>query len=65
MDYHVKTKEEKQQIRQKLIKKLYELRKIAYSGVTCREYDAINVAITIMEVIYNEEERKIDHEKTT
>lgn len=53
---------EKQACRKKLIKKLRSIKKEAYSGVTCVEYDAINVVINLMECIYKEDERRITHE---
>lgn len=52
------THQEKQECRQKILRKLRTIKKEAYSGVTCVEYDAINVLINFMECIYKEEKRK-------
>ena len=53
-----KTLEEKQQIRKKILKRLKAIKKEAYSGLSCIEYDAINVMITLIELAYQDNERK-------
>lgn len=53
---------EKQACRKKLIKRLREIKKEAYSGVTCVEYDAISVAIHLMECCAREDERRMKDE---
>lgn len=56
------TLKEKQACRKKLIKRLREIRKEAYYGVTCVEYDAIRVVIHLMECLAKEDDRRIRNE---
>lgn len=56
------TIKEKQACRRKLIKRLKAIRKEAYYGVTCVEYDAISVAIHLMECFSKEDERRMKDE---
>ena len=53
------SREEKQAVRAEIIKELEMIKKKAYSGVTCREYEAINTALYMMNLIY-----KLEKEKT-
>lgn len=48
---------ERQEFRKEALTQLRALRKGAYSNMTCIEYDAIRVAIHLIEMTYNENER--------
>lgn len=51
------TSKERQEFRKSALKKLRALRKEAYSKTTCIEYDAINVAIELIKLTYDNCER--------
>lgn len=51
------TSKERQEYRKQALTQLRALRKGAYSKMTCIEYDAIRVAIHLIEMTYNECER--------
>lgn len=51
------TSKERQEFRKKALKQLRALRTGAYSNLTCIEYDAIRVAIHLIEMTYNENKR--------
>lgn len=53
---------EKQACRKRLLKRLRAIRKEAYYGVTCAEYDAIGVVIHLMECFAREDERRMNDE---
>lgn len=55
------TSKERQEYRKKALRQLRTLRKGAYSHMTCIEYDAIRVAIHLIEMTYNENERHEIH----
>ena len=50
---------EKQICRKKILNKLRSIKKEAYSGVTCMEYEAINTVIYLMKLIYDQERDRI------
>lgn len=51
------THEERQAQRKAVLKELKKVQKMAYSGVTCAEYDAIKTAVIIVEEFYRRDER--------
>ena len=51
------TSKERQEFRKTALITLKALRREAYSKMTCIEYDAIRVAIHLIEMTYNENER--------
>ena len=51
------TSKERQEFRKEALTQLRALRKEAYSKMTCIEYDAIRVAIHLIEMTYNENEK--------
>jgi len=54
---------EKQMIRAEIIEDLQEIKKKAYSGVTCREYEALHTALYLMQIIYKQEQEKINEKQ--
>ena len=61
-DLGFKTLKEKQEIRKKILKRLKTIKKDAYSGLSCIEYDAINVTIALIECAYKDNNRRINNE---
>lgn len=57
-------REEKQSIRAEIIEELEKIKKKAYSGVTCREYEALHIALYLMRLIYKQEQEKIDEKQS-
>lgn len=57
------TSREKQICRKKILNKLRIIKRDAYSGVTCMEYDAIKTIIYLMELIYARESELLGEEE--
>lgn len=55
------TSKERQEFRKEALTTLRKLRKGAYSKMTCIEYDAIRVAIHLIEMTYDDCERYQHH----